>query len=276
MLNKIKIAWYGKHFGEEPPLVGDKNQGSGTIFFSGCNLHCIFCQNFQISQQGVGEFFLVEEVVDMMLELQKQGAVNINLVTPTIWFEQIKSAIIAAKKQGLILPIVWNSNGYERVEMIKSLKGLIDIYLPDLKYGDDEVAFKYSKIKNYSIVALAAIKEMYNQVGNLIVDEKGLAKKGLIVRHLVLPSNFENSFKALKMIADIDKKINVSLMNQYSPLFNVKNYPEINRKVTDEEIQKVIDYFLSLGLENGWTQTEKSSDILIPDFNKKKPFKKIS
>jgi putative pyruvate formate lyase activating enzyme len=273
MFNKIKIAWYGKHFGEEPPLVGNDNQGSGAIFFSGCNLHCVFCQNYQISQQGVGKFFSVEELVEIMLNLQKKGAVNINLVTPTIWFEPIKQALISAKEKGLQLPIVWNSNGYEKVEVIKALDGLVDIYLPDFKYGDDEVALKYSKIKNYSTTAFNAIKEMYRQVGNLVVNEHGLAMKGLIIRHLVLPNNLENSFKVLDLIKKIDSKIFVSLMNQYSPLHNAKDFSEINREVSNEEFQQVVDYFLNLSLANGWLQTEKSSESLVPDFKKEQPFK---
>jgi putative pyruvate formate lyase activating enzyme len=271
-MSSIKIAWHGKHFGEEPVLVGSEKQGSGTIFFGGCNLACVFCQNYQISQQGVGDYYSIEDLVEIMLDLQKQGAANINLVTPTIWFKQIRKAVIGAKKQGLILPIVWNSNGYEKVEIIEEMNGLVDVYLPDFKYGDDLVGLKFSKAPNYSQVAFAAVDEMFNQVGNLVLAEQGLAKKGLMIRHLVLPNNPENSFKVLELLKKIDPKVNISLMNQYAPIFNAQDFSEINREVSDEEFHKVYDYFFKIGLQNGWVQTEKSAGNLVPDFQKDKPF----
>jgi len=268
----IKIAWVGKHFGEEPPLVGGKEQGAGGIFFSGCNLRCAFCQNYQISQEGLSNKEVTsQELAKIMLDLEKQGSVNIDLVTPTLWFRQIKEALIIAKKNGLKIPVVWNSNGYESAEVIKEMAGLIDIYLPDFKYGIEETGWKYSGVKKYPQIAKAAITEMYRQVGNLKIKE-GLAEKGLIVRHLVLPDNLENSFRALDIIAEVDKNIHLSLLNQYFPAFKAEEYLEINREVTEEEFEKVQDYALELGFENGWIQTERSCETFLPDFKKANPF----
>ncbi|TFG35494.1 MAG: radical SAM protein, partial [Parcubacteria group bacterium] len=195
--NFVKISWFGKHFGEEPPLVKDK--GAGTIFFTGCNLRCVYCQNYQISQGNVaGNNYSIAELVKIMLGLQKEGALNIDLVTPTIWFRQIKEAVIEAKKQGLVIPIVWNTNAYDGIRILKEVEGLVDIYLPDFKYGDDNLAFKYSGVKNYVQTAKESVKEMFRQVGNLTVSQDEVAERGVIVRHLILPNNLENSFKALE------------------------------------------------------------------------------
>jgi putative pyruvate formate lyase activating enzyme len=269
---KVKIAWYGKHFGEEPPLVGGKNQGAGGIFFSGCNLRCVFCQNWQISQAGLGKNYSVGELAEIMLKLENDGAVNIDLVTPTIWWKQIVKALKIAKSQGLKIPIVWNSNAYEKVGVIKELDGLVDIYLPDFKYGDDVVGKKYSGIDNYSGVAGLSIKEMHRQLGNMKISEDGLARRGVLVRHLVLPNNLENSFKALMTISEIDKNLSVSLMRQYYPIHKAKQYPEINRPVKDKEFDKVFEYMIKLGLENGWVQEKNCEKVLIPNFTKIKPF----
>jgi len=269
---QIKIAWFGRHFGEEPPLVGNKNQGAGTIFFSNCHLHCVFCQNYQISQHREGQFYQVKQLADIMLGLQKSGAINIDLVSPTLWWQPIKQSIILAKSQGLILPIVWNSNTYESVYILKELAGLIDIYLPDFKYGDENAGYKYSNIKKYPLTAIRAIKEMLNQVGQLKFDESGLATRGMIIRHLVLPNNLENSFKALEMLARIDKNIYFSLMNQYVPLYRAREFNEINRQLSGVEYQQVVDYFYELGLANGWIQAGASQTTLVPDFKKEQPF----
>jgi len=269
-INFVKIAWVGKHFGEEPPLVGEK--GSGTIFFTGCNLRCVYCQNYQISQQNIGEKYEIKDLVKMMIDLQKDSALNINLVSPTIWVEPIKKAIKEARKQGLKIPIIWNSNAYESEELIESLEGLIDIYLPDFKYGDDELAFKYSGAKNYVEKAKKSIKAMFKQVGNLKMSKERAAKKGIIVRHLILPNNTENSKKVLENILKIDKKIYISLMNQYEPLHKAKDFPEINRRINRQEFEEVYGYQLELGLKNGWVQEMKSSVSLLPDFNKETPF----
>jgi putative pyruvate formate lyase activating enzyme len=272
MDKKIKIAWHGLHFGEEPPLTGDK--GAGTIFFSGCNLHCVFCQNWQISQEDLGKEYSIEELAQIMLDLQEQGAANIDLVTPTPWRREIKQTIILARAKGLAIPIAWNSNGYESVAAIKDLAGIIDIYLPDFKYGDDEAAKKYSQAPGYSQVAEKAIREMYRQVGLLQTDENGLAKEGLIVRHMILPNNLPNTFSALEKIAAIDKNIHLSLMSKYYPVYHAAEFSELNRSVSLEEIAAVEDKKFALGLENGWTQEPGAGEIFLPDFNRSNPFVK--
>jgi len=266
----VKIAWFGKHFGEEPPLVGEK--GAGTIFFTGCNLKCVYCQNYQISQENLGKKFSVAELAGIMLNLEKQGALNLDLVSPTIWVDQIRRAIILAKERGLNLPIVWNSNAYESAALIKSLTGLIDIYLPDFKYGDDDLALKYSGVKNYVRKAKESIREMFNQVGNLKLSGEGIAERGVMIRHLILPGSVKNSLEVLEYIKEIDKDICVNLMSQYEPVFKAKNYPEINRNITRAEFKKVFDYLLELGLENGYVQELKSHAVFLPDFTKENPF----
>ncbi|MFH1451288.1 MAG: radical SAM protein [bacterium] len=269
---RVKISWYGKHFGEEPPLVGNKNQGAGGIFFTGCNLRCVFCQNYQISQENIFQKECsVEELAYIMLELQAKNAVNVDLVSPTIWFKQIKEAIIIAKNNGLSIPIVWNSNAYEGEFLLKQMEGLVDMYLPDLKYGDDEIAFKYSGIRKYGRIAEKAIREMFRQVG-VLKEKNGIAKKGLIVRHLVLPNNMTNSLRALEIIAGISKDIHLSLLNQYYPLYRAKDFPEINQVVKKEEFKKLHNFAFELGLEKGWVQTEENGEAFIPDFTKLKPF----
>ncbi|MBU1132084.1 radical SAM protein [Patescibacteria group bacterium] len=272
MNEKIKIAWFGKHFGEEPPISGSENQGAGAIFFSGCNLHCVFCQNFQISQNSLGKYFSVEELSEIMLELQRAGAVCIDLVTPTIWWQLIRQSILLAREKGLNLPIVWNSNAFESVEMLQQIEDVVDIYLPDFKYGDEKIAEKYSQVKNYPAVAESALREMFRQKGNLQLDENGIAKTGIIVRHLVLPDNLENSFKALQIISNIDKEIHVSLMNQYFPVFNAGDFSEINKTLDESDFEKVFDKQSESGLNNGWVQERGSSETFVPDFEKTNPF----
>jgi putative pyruvate formate lyase activating enzyme len=272
MNKKIKIAWSGLHFGEEPPLVG--TQGAGTIFFSGCNLHCVFCQNWQITWENVGKQYSIEELAEIMLDLQKQGAVNIDLVTPTPWRREIKEALIIAKGKGLKIPVAWNSNAYESVAAIKDMEGVVDIYLPDFKYGDDAAALKYSGIPKYSEVADKAIQEMYRQVGRLEIDEDGLAKKGIIIRHMILPNNLNNTFLALEKIAAIDKNIHLSLMSQYYPVYRAAEFQELTRQITLEEFVAAEEKKFSLGLENGWTQELESGEVFLPDFNKPMPFDK--
>ncbi|OGF20277.1 hypothetical protein A2Y83_01970 [Candidatus Falkowbacteria bacterium RBG_13_39_14] len=274
MTEKIKIAWFGKHFGEEPPLVGNEKQGSGTIFFSGCNLRCVFCQNFQISQEMMGSDYSIEELADIMIKLQDDGAVNINLVTPTIWWSKIKNALLIAEENGLKIPIAWNSNGYDNIEILRGMEGLIDIYLPDFKYGIDEIGLEYSGVKNYSQTAISAIKEMLSQAGNLEVDENGIAKKGLIVRHLILPNNLNNSFAAFKLLSEIDADLYISLMRQYFPLHKASLYPEIARRVSDDEFEKAYEEFLNLGFSKGWAQEGECENIFVPDFRKQNPFEK--
>jgi len=276
--HKIKIAWYGKHFGEEPPLIGracvsssrEKRYGAGTIFFSSCNLRCVFCQNYQISQEKLGREYSIPELANIMIKLQNQGALNIDLVTPTLWWQFLKEAMILARGLGLTIPIVWNSNAYESLQIIRAMDGLVDIYLPDFKYMDDKLAVKYSNAPRYSKLAEEAIKEMFLQVGKL-KEKNNIAQKGLIIRHLIIPGNIDNSFSVLEKIASIDKNIHLSLMSQYYPVYNANKFPEINRRLTENEIRAVEIKRMELGLENGWTQEADSGDIFLPDFRKENP-----
>lgn len=264
--DKVKVALASIHNFEEPCISGEK--GSGTVFFSNCNLRCIFCQNYKISQLGLGEEISIEELADIFIDEQNKNVENINLVTPTMYVYQIIEAIKIARSKGLYIPIVYNSNGYENVETIKKLKGYIDIYLPDLKYSNDKISYKYSGIKHYFESATAAIKEMYNQVGNPVLDENGIMKKGLIIRHLVLPNNLQNSKDILKWINDnIDKKVFVSIMAQYFPTHKSNQFPEINRKLTKEEYEEIEDYLYSLDLDNGYIQElGEHEEEYVPDF----------
>lgn len=262
----IKLAMASIHNFEEPCISGEN--GSGTVFFSNCNMNCVFCQNYKISQQGLGREISIEELAEIFIDEQNKNAENINLVTPTMYVYHIIEAIKIAKNKGLKIPIVYNSNGYENVETIKKLDGYIDIYLPDLKYYDDDLAFKYSGVKNYFENAASAIKEMYNQVGSPVLDENGMMKKGLIIRHLVLPNNLQNSKDVLKWINDnIDKKVFVSVMAQYFPTNKAKDFPEINRKLTKEEYEEIENYLYSLDLDNGYIQElGEHEEEYVPDF----------
>ncbi len=262
----IKLAMASIHNFEEPCISGEN--GSGTVFFSNCNLNCVFCQNYKISQQGLGREISIEELAEIFIDEQNKNAENINLVTPTMYVYHIIEAIKIARNKGLKIPIVYNSNGYENVETIKKLKGYIDIYLPDLKYYDDDLAFNYSGVKNYFENATSAIKEMYNQVGSPVLDENGMMKKGLIIRHLVLPNNIQNSRDVLKWINDnIDKNVFVSVMAQYFPTNKAKDFPEINRKLTKEEYEEIENYLYSLDLDNGYIQElGEHEEEYVPDF----------
>ena len=264
--DKVKVALASIHNFEEPCISGEK--GSGTVFFSNCNLRCIFCQNYKISQLGLGKEISIEELADIFIDEQNKNVENINLVTPTMYVYQIIEAIKIARSKGLYIPIVYNSNGYENVETIKKLKGYIDIYLPDLKYSNDKISYKYSGIKHYFESATAAIKEMYNQVGNPVLDENGIMKKGLIIRHLVLPNNLQNSKDILKWINDnMDKNVFVSVLAQYFPTHMAKEFPEINRKLTKEEYEEIEDYLYSLDLDNGYIQElGEHEEEYVPDF----------
>ena len=266
--DKVKIALASVHNFEEPCISG--TNGSGTVFFSNCNLKCVFCQNYKISQQGLGREISIEELADIFIEQQNKKVENINLVTPTMYIYHIIEAIKIARKKGLNIPIVYNTNGYENVETIKKLNGYIDIYLPDLKYYDNDLAFKYSVIKNYFENATQAIKEMYNQVGAPVLDENGIMKKGVIIRHLVLPNNLQNSKDVLKWINDnIDNKVFVSVMAQYFPTHRAKDFPELNRKLTKEEYEEIENFLYSLNLDNGYIQElGEHEEEYVPDFEK--------
>lgn len=251
--DKIKIALYSIHNFEEPCISGEK--GSGTIFFSNCNMNCVFCQNYEISQLGRGKEITIEELANVMIKQQERNVQNINLVTPTSYALHIVEAIKIARKKGLKIPIVYNTNGYESVETLKLLEGYVDIYLPDLKYYYDDLAKKYSKVDNYFEIATKAIQEMYRQVGTPVLDENGVMKKGLMIRHLILPNEVQNSKKVLKWVKEnIDSNVYVSIMAQYFPTYKAKEIPEIARKITKEEYEKVENYLYELDLENGYIQ----------------------
>ena len=218
-------------------------------------MNCIYCQNYEISQQGRGNEITIEELAEIFLEQQENGVQNVNLVTPTSYVPQIIEAIKTAKQNGFNLPIVYNTNGYETVETIKMLNGYIDIYLPDLKYYYNELGEKYSNVKNYFNISTEAIKEMYNQVGSPMLDKDGIMQKGLMIRHLILPNNIENSKQVLKWIKEnFDNNIYVSIMAQYFPTYNAKKYKEIGRKLTKEEYEEIENYLYELDLENGYIQ----------------------
>ena len=250
---RLMVSSYNLHFGEEPPISGWR--GSGTIFLTNCPLRCKFCQNYPISQLGNGKVYEVEELSEMMLYLQRRGAHNINLVTPTHYLPHILLALSMAMKRGLKIPIVYNTSGYEKVEILRYLDGVVDIYLPDAKYSDKNLAKRLSLANDYPEVNRLALKEMARQVGELKLSEDGVAIRGLIVRHLVLPNNVENSRGVLNMIKEeIGTWVTISLMSQYFPTFRALSDNMINRKITKEEYEDVVRYMKSLGFKNGWIQ----------------------
>lgn len=252
--DKIFIASANVHTGEEPPISGTK--GSGTIFFSNCTLNCVFCQNYPISQMGNGKEVSLNELVETLLRLQDKGVHNINFVTPTHYTPQVAKSIYLARQKGLEIPVLSNNSGYERVEVLQLLEGIIDIYLPDIKYSDNEIAFKYSGIKDYVEINKSALKEMNRQAGNLVLDDNGIAKKGLIVRHMVLPGNIKNTKNVLKFIADeLSKDTFVSLMSQYHNAYNSDKFSELSKGLAKEEYSKALDYFNEYGLKSGWKQS---------------------
>lgn len=248
-----KVASYNSHSGEEPPVSGF--QGSGTIFFSGCTLRCLFCQNYPISQLREGGEVSNAELARMFLALQEKGCHNINLVTPTHFVPQILAAALQAFGDGFNLPIVFNDSGYETIETLKLLEGFVSVYLPDLKYGDDETGREISGAADYFTFAGPAIKEMYRQVGNLKVDQKGVGRKGLIVRHLVLPDNLSTTDKALRFLAEkVSPDVTISLMAQYFPAHQAPLHPKLNRKVYRREYYKMVELAQQLGLHNLFIQ----------------------
>lgn len=260
-----KIARVGLHHFEEPCLSGEK--GSGTIFFSGCNLRCLFCQNYEISHGGKGLEVSESELVDCMLYLQDIGAHNINLVTPSNYTNLLQSTLEKAKTV-VKLPIVWNSSGYETVANLRKMQGLVDVYLPDFKYSDNALAWEYSHAKGYREVALAALEEMRRQQPKDVFDNDGMMQKGVIVRHLVLPGQIENTVGALRDIASVDKRLYVSLMGQYFPTDNVKDHPTLSRRLTQDEYDKAIDAFFASGLCNGFSQElDSATEEYVPDFD---------
>ena len=248
----VKVALYSTHNFEEPCISGKK--GSGTVFFSNCNLNCVFCQNYEISQEGRGTEISIERLAEIFLEQQAKDVENINLVTPTSYVPQIIEAIKIARTNGLRLPIVYNTNGYEKVETLKMLDGYIDIYLPDFKYSDNLLAKSLSKVDNYFEITTKALKEMYKQKGKSIFDNRGIMQKGMIIRHLVLPNHILNSIKVLKWINDNMNDVYVSIMAQYFPTYKAKKIENINRKLTKKEYRQIENYLYTLNLENGYIQ----------------------
>jgi putative pyruvate formate lyase activating enzyme len=249
-----KVASWNVHRWEEPPISGWA--GSGTIFFSGCTARCLFCQNYPISQLGVGDEVTPGRLAQMMLELQAKGVHNINLVTPTHYVPQFLQALLLAVPAGLRVPIVYNTSGYDTVDTLQLLDGIVDLYLPDAKYGDDRVATRLSGFIGYVAANRAALQEMLRQVGaELVLDDLGIAQRGMIIRHLVLPNGLSQTAAVLPWLAQhLSPRVWVSLMDQYFPAHRAVNHPELGRRITPAEYQTAIDAFHAAGLENGWIQ----------------------
>ena len=257
--HEIKAALASVHMWEEPPISG--SCGSGTIFFSGCNLRCVFCQNYTISSENSGKTISTERLSEIMLEQQARGVHNINLVTATHFIPSIIKAVQKAKNNGLKIPIVYNTGGDEKVESIKMLEGTVDIYLPDIKYFSSELSLKYSGASDYFDYASEAVLEMYRQTGNNIYDDNGIMKSGVIIRHMIMPSHREDSYKVLDWIRDnIGTEACVSLLSQYTPAYNAEKYKEINRKLMSLEYTRVIEHFFDIGLKNGFMQEKSSAE----------------
>ncbi|MDF2906087.1 MAG: pyruvate formate lyase activator [Herbinix sp.] len=264
---EIIVARAALHMWEEPCISGE--EGSGTVFFSGCSLGCVYCQNYNIANGFAGKKITVERLSDIFLELQEKRANNINLVTPSHYVPQIINAIILARHKGLSLPILYNSSAYEKVDTIRLLEGYVDIYLPDLKYINSEPARMYSKAEDYFDYASTAIEEMVRQIGCAAFDDRGIMKKGVIVRHLLLPGYLQDSKKIIKYLYDAyGDTIYISIMNQYTPLSGMAAYPSMNRRISEEEYNELIDYAIEIGVENGFIQEDDTaSESFIPEFN---------
>ncbi len=271
------VSSYCQHFGEEPALGGA--YGVGNIFLGNCNLRCVYCQNFQISQNWKAERLnetTYERMAGMMLELQAKGVHAIGFVSPTHFVPQIVRALSIAIPQGLELPLIYNTNAYDSVEVLKLLDGIFDIYLPDLKYSDDEFGYKYSKVKSYSEISRAAVKEMHRQVGSEVVyGDDGLVKRGLIIRQLVLPNDIASSEETLRWIAkELDNRATLSVMSQYYPTHKALTTELLDRRIRESEYDKVLQLLDTFGFENGWAQEFESQDYYKPDFSDRlEPFK---
>ena len=267
---KVKISKVMFHHYEEPLISGDeKAKGSGAIFFTGCNLRCVFCQNYPISHGCKGKKISINKLAQIFKKLEKKGALNINLVTPTHYTPEIIWAAKAARNKGLTLPVVYNCSGYEKVETLKMLEGIVDIYLTDFKYMDGEIAQKYSHAKDYPEIAKKALREMVRQTGEAVFSKEGIMQKGVIVRHLILPGYLENAKSVVQYVYETyGDNVFLSLMNQYTPLPQVEKYPEINRRVTEEEYEGLVDFAIDIGVENGFIQEgETAEESFIPEFN---------
>ena len=264
--NTLRVARAALHFWEEPCLSGE--EGSGAVFFTGCNLRCVFCQNYEIARAEQGKEITIERLTEIFLELQEQKANNINLVTATHYVPQVVEALKAAKEKGLHIPVVYNCGGYESVETLKLLEGLVDIYLPDFKYLDPERAKRYSRAEDYPETAKKALAEMVRQQPEAVFDDRGIMQKGVIVRHLMLPGGIKDSKAVVNYLYETyGDQIFLSLMNQYTPLPHVAEYPEIDRKLKKFEYDRLVDYAISLGVENGFIQEgETAKESFIPAF----------
>ena len=263
----IQGARAALHMWEEPCISGEN--GSGTVFFSGCPLRCVYCQNYHIANASVGSTIKKERLAEIFLELQEKHAENINLVTPTHYTPEIIWAVKEARKNGLTLPIVYNCSGYEKVETLKMLEGNVDIYLTDFKYMDKSAAKRYSRAEDYPEIAKAALKEMVRQCGQAEFDERDMMKRGIIVRHLLLPGQMQNAKDVVEYVyKTYGNQVFLSLMNQYTPLPQVEAFPEINRCITEEEYDELVDFAIDLGVENGFIQEgETAKESFIPEFN---------
>lgn len=264
---KLYAARAALHMWEEPCISGEK--GSGAVFFTGCGLRCCFCQNREIAIGTSGQEITVERLADIFLELQKKGAANINLVTGAHYAPHIVEALKLAKEKSLCLPVVYNSSGYEKVETLRLLEGYVDVYLPDYKYAQSELAQKYSHAADYPERAQRAIAEMVRQTGAAFFDKDGYIQRGTIVRHLILPGHTKNSIEALRWLHETwGEQIYISIMNQYTPVFEQEKYKELNRKVTRREYAKVLDAALEMGIVNGFFQDgETARESFIPAFD---------
>lgn len=262
----IYVARAALHMWEEPCISGEK--GSGTIFFSGCNLRCVYCQNYEISRGMAGKSITVEKLSQLCIMLQEKGANNINLVTPSHYIYEIREAVLMAKKAGLTIPVVYNSSGYELSEIIENTGDFIDIFLVDFKYIKEETALRYSKAKDYPMVAKKAIAAMVRQTGKCEFDERGIMKKGVIVRHLLLPKHVTEGKEIIKYLYDTyGDSVFISIMNQYTPVSNLTEYPEINRRVTKREYDRLVNYAIALGVENAFIQEgDTAKESFIPSF----------
>lgn len=255
---KAIVSSYGPHFGEEAPLVG--RHGSGTIFFTNCNLKCLFCQNYSISQLGEGVEVTKEEIARMMLSLQKRGCHNINLVSPTHVIPQVLEALEVAVESGLQLPLVYNSGGYDSLETLALLDGIVDIYMPDMKYSDDKIAEELSGIKNYSSINRAAVKEMHHQVSDLQINEEGIASRGLLVRHLVLPNGLAGTQEIVDFLAkEISPNTYVNVMAQYHPCYKAYQVPQLTRPLSNEEFIEAVD----MACEAGLSRLDKIRPVIV-------------
>ena len=263
----LRAARASLHMWEEPPLSG--KTGSGTVFFSGCNLGCIFCQNHEIAHENKGKEISPERLAEIFLELQEKGAANINLVTAVHFVPHVIRALDVAKINGLHIPVVYNSSGYEAVDTVKRLNGYIDVYLPDYKYRDSDLARRFSGAYDYPIVAEKAIEEMVSQIGNCVFDENGMMQRGVIVRHLVLPKHTDDSMAVLEHLHNTyDDRIYISIMSQYTPVRKYEKYPELSRKLTTYEYEKVVKFAQRIGIKNGFLQSgEAAKESFIPSFD---------